>query len=46
MTGVKSVLVTGATGFLGRNVLPELIASGWEVHAVSSREVPERTDVV
>jgi nucleoside-diphosphate-sugar epimerase len=46
MTGIKSVLVTGATGFLGRNVLPELIAGGWKVHAVSSRQVPERTDAV
>jgi nucleoside-diphosphate-sugar epimerase len=38
---MKRVLVTGATGCVGRGVLPELIARGWEVHAVSSREVPE-----
>ena len=33
---VKRVLVTGATGCIGRHVLPRLVRNGWEVHAVSS----------
>jgi nucleoside-diphosphate-sugar epimerase len=32
---VKRVLVTGATGFVGRWALPELLARGYEVHACS-----------
>src|SRR5262249_34295657 len=36
---MRRVLVTGATGCVGRHVLPELIRRGWEVHAVSSRDV-------
>ena len=32
------VLVTGATGFIGRNCLPLLVAENYEVHAVSRRE--------
>lgn len=31
------MLVTGATGFIGRNALAQLVAKGYEVHAVSSR---------
>jgi nucleoside-diphosphate-sugar epimerase len=31
------VLVTGATGCIGRHCLPLLLERGWEVHAVSSR---------
>ena len=38
---MKKVLVTGATGFIGRHCLPVLINRGYEVHAVSSR-MPER----
>lgn len=34
---MKRVLVTGATGFIGRNTLAQLVAKGYEVHAVSSR---------
>lgn len=33
----RRVLVTGATGFVGRNALAPLLARGFEVHAVSSR---------
>jgi len=34
---MKKVLVTGATGFIGRNCLPLLIKNGYEVHAISFR---------
>lgn len=35
---MKRVLVTGATGFIGRNILPLLLAQGYKVHAIA-REV-------
>lgn len=34
---MKRVLLTGATGFIGRNTIPLLLSRGYEVHAVSSR---------
>ncbi|MDQ3632364.1 MAG: NAD(P)-dependent oxidoreductase [Actinomycetota bacterium] len=34
------VLVTGATGFIGRGALAPLLAAGLEVHAVSTRPMP------
>lgn len=34
---MKRVLVTGATGFIGRHALPMLLARGYEVHGVSFR---------
>lgn len=34
------VLVTGATGFVGRGALAPLLAAGFEVHAVSTRPMP------
>jgi nucleoside-diphosphate-sugar epimerase len=37
---VTSVLVTGATGFVGRGTLEPMLAAGTEVHAVSSRPAP------
>jgi nucleoside-diphosphate-sugar epimerase len=33
---MKRVLLTGATGFIGRHSLPRLLERGFEVHAVSS----------
>lgn len=39
---MKRVLITGATGFIGRHCLPLLSASDCQVHAVSSR-MPENT---
>ena len=39
---MKRILVTGSTGFVGRSSLPELAARGYEVHAVTSREVAPR----
>lgn len=39
-------MLTGATGFIGRHCLPLLLASGYEVHAVSSKVLEEtRSDV-
>jgi nucleoside-diphosphate-sugar epimerase len=35
------VLVTGATGFIGRGTLSPLIASGMDVHAVGRRQSPD-----
>lgn len=35
--GLKKILVTGASGFIGRHCLPFLQARGYEVHAVSSK---------
>jgi nucleoside-diphosphate-sugar epimerase len=34
---MKRILLTGATGFIGRHCLPILSARGYEVHAVSTR---------
>jgi nucleoside-diphosphate-sugar epimerase len=39
------VLLTGATGFIGRHALTALTDSGHEVHAVARRSGPERADV-
>jgi nucleoside-diphosphate-sugar epimerase len=37
---VKRVLVTGASGFIGRHSLPLLVERGYEVHAVGRGPVP------
>jgi nucleoside-diphosphate-sugar epimerase len=42
---MKRVMLTGATGFVGRHAIAPLLAAGYEVHAVSSREVPAAGDV-
>lgn len=34
---MKSVLLTGATGFIGRHAIAPLVAKGYEVHIVSSK---------
>jgi nucleoside-diphosphate-sugar epimerase len=36
---MNKVLLTGASGFIGRHVLEPLIKNGFEVHAISSREI-------
>ena len=36
---MKRVLVTGATGFIGRSALPQLLTMGYEVHATTSGQV-------
>jgi nucleoside-diphosphate-sugar epimerase len=41
---VKRVLVTGASGFIGRHTLAPLLEAGFEVHAVS-RHPPSRVGV-
>jgi nucleoside-diphosphate-sugar epimerase len=38
---MSRVLVTGATGFVGRGALAPLLAAGHEVHAVSTRPAPD-----
>ena len=38
---MKRVLVTGATGFIGRHSLPRLLESGYKVHAVGGQRSPE-----
>jgi uncharacterized protein YbjT (DUF2867 family) len=35
---VKRVLVTGATGFIGRHAVPLLAERGFDVHAVGSAD--------
>ena len=35
---MKRVMLTGASGFIGRHTLPSLKARGFEIHAVSSRD--------
>jgi nucleoside-diphosphate-sugar epimerase len=35
---MKRVLVTGASGCVGRHAVARLVARGWQVHAVSSRD--------
>jgi nucleoside-diphosphate-sugar epimerase len=36
---MSSVLVTGASGFIGRQCLPILVAKGYDVHALSRRQL-------
>ncbi|MHB8472054.1 MAG: NAD-dependent epimerase/dehydratase family protein [Gammaproteobacteria bacterium] len=38
---MKRVLLTGATGFIGRHASSFLVARGYEVHAISSRQCAE-----
>jgi nucleoside-diphosphate-sugar epimerase len=38
---MKKVLVTGASGFIGRQCVPLLASKGYEVHALSRRRLPE-----
>ena len=37
---MKRILVTGASGCVGRQALPTLVSRGWDVHAVASRQSP------
>lgn len=40
----RPVLVTGATGFLGRHLCRRLVSLGAEVHGLTRREVPSEVD--
>jgi nucleoside-diphosphate-sugar epimerase len=42
---MKRVLVTGATGCIGRHACAHLLARGWEVHGVSSKPTSFSPDV-
>lgn len=43
---MKKVLLTGGTGFIGRHTLRMLQDRGYEVHAISSKEVPSQSEGV
>lgn len=38
---MKKILVTGASGFIGRHCLPALLEKGYEVHALSRKSLPD-----
>lgn len=38
---MKRVLLTGASGFIGRHCIPPLLECGYEIHAVSTRLRPD-----
>jgi nucleoside-diphosphate-sugar epimerase len=38
---MKKVLVTGASGFIGKHCIPSLLSRGFEVHALSQRDVKQ-----
>jgi nucleoside-diphosphate-sugar epimerase len=43
---VSRVLLTGATGFIGRHAVAPMLAAGHELHAVTTREAPPAEDCV
>jgi nucleoside-diphosphate-sugar epimerase len=46
VSGAKRALVTGASGFIGRYTLPELLRQGYEVHAVVRRDLTDVSPAV
>jgi len=36
---MKRVLLTGGTGFIGKNAVPFLVDSGYDVHAISTKQI-------
>jgi uncharacterized protein YbjT (DUF2867 family) len=42
---VKTVALTGATGFVGRITLERLVSAGWHVRALTRRDQPKKPDV-
>jgi nucleoside-diphosphate-sugar epimerase len=43
---VKRVLITGASGFIGRHCLDALVASDYEIHAVARRPLADTRNIV
>jgi UDP-glucose 4-epimerase len=41
----SQIIVTGASGFIGRRLVPSLISRGWRVRAVSRAEQPQQSNV-
>ena len=39
---MKKILVTGASGFIGRHTLPLLSQAGHEIHAISLKKKKEK----
>jgi len=46
MTQSRRVLVTGASGFIGRHTVPDLLARGYEVHTVGRRQIFDGIEAV
>ena len=42
---MKTVALTGATGFVGKMTLDRLLEAGWQVRALTRRDQPKRTGV-
>ena len=42
----KSVLICGASGFIGKNLINELISLDYEVVSISRSEIPAVTPVL
>jgi nucleoside-diphosphate-sugar epimerase len=40
---INKILITGATGFLGSNLVPRLLANGYEVHTIERKKAPTTT---
>lgn len=36
---MKKILITGATGFIGKHTIPLLLEKGYEVHAITSKDI-------
>lgn len=43
---MKKVLLTGASGFIGRHTIPGLLRRGYEIHAISGNSPVEFPDVI
>ncbi|HEV7232735.1 MAG TPA: NAD-dependent epimerase/dehydratase family protein, partial [Sphingorhabdus sp.] len=42
---MKTVALTGATGFVGRVTLDRLVDAGWQVRALTRRDQPKKAGV-